>query len=134
MAHHGPSLPPVILLVLPDHWPRSLLRAELIERGYDAVGAPDLRTAFRFSSLGEPRGPVRLVVLDEAALDGDEHRVLDLVLSEHGRPPVLLLARPLREPPVAPWTRVVRRPFALGDLVAIVEEMVPLPPRRRPPS
>jgi len=121
------GLPPVILLVLPDHWARALLRAELIERGYDTVGAPDLRTAFRFPSLGEPRGPVRLVVLDEAALDGDEHRVLDLVLSEHGRPPVLLLARAFQEPSPGPWARVVRRPFALGELVAIVEKMVPLP-------
>src|SRR5205823_12378760 len=56
-GRHGLSLPPVILLVLHDQWPRSLLRAELIERGYDAVGAPDLRTAFRLPSLGEPRGP-----------------------------------------------------------------------------
>jgi len=70
---------------------------------------------------------VRLVVLDEAAVAAGERRVLDLVLSEHGRPPVLLLARPLQEPPAGPWERVVRRPFALGDLVAIVEEMVPLP-------
>ena len=104
-----------------------MLRAELIERGYDAVGAPDLRTAFRLPSLGEPRGPVRLVVLDEAAVAAEERRVLDLVLDEHGRPPVVLLARPLHEPRVGPWERVVRRPFALGDLVAIVEEMVPLP-------
>jgi hypothetical protein len=70
---------------------------------------------------------VRLVVLDQAAVAARERPVLDLVLSEHGRPPVLLLARPLQEPPAGPWERVVRRPFALGDLVAIVEEMVPLP-------
>jgi len=71
---------------------------------------------------------VRLVVLDEAAVAAaEERRVLDLVLDEHGRPPVVLLARPLHEPPVGPWERVVRRPFALGDLAAVVEEMVPLP-------
>ena len=70
---------------------------------------------------------MRLVVLDEAAVAAEERRVLDLVLSEHGWPPVLLLARSLQEPPVGPWARVVRRPFALGDLAAVVEEMVPLP-------
>ena len=70
---------------------------------------------------------MRLVVLDEAAVAAEERRILDLVLSEHGRPPVLLLARPLQEPPVGPWERVVQRPFALGDLAAVVEEMVPLP-------
>src|SRR5207237_8479256 len=116
-GRHGLSLPPVILLVLHDQWPRSLLRAELIERGYDAVGAPDLRTAFRLPSLGEPRGPVRLVVLDEAAVAAEERRVLDLVLDEHGRPPVVLLARPLPAPPVAPWERGVRRRLAFGALV-----------------
>jgi len=71
---------------------------------------------------------VRLVVVDEAAVAAaEERRVRDLVLSGHGRPPVLLLARSLQEPPVGPWARVVRRPFALGDLAAVVEEMVPLP-------
>src|SRR5438105_15757625 len=28
----------VIWIIDADHWPRALLRAELIERGYDAVG------------------------------------------------------------------------------------------------
>jgi len=116
---------PVVLLVLPDHWPRALLRAELVERGYDAVGVPDLRTVFRWPSLAEGRGTVRLVVLDEMAVEGEERWILDQVLAEHGRPPVVLLARAREESPVGPWARVVRRPFTLGDVVAIVEETVP---------
>lgn len=32
-------LAPRVLILQPDHWPRALLRAELREAGYDAVGA-----------------------------------------------------------------------------------------------
>src|SRR5690242_17989066 len=35
-----PDTPPRVLLVMSDHWPRALIRAELIERGLDAVGTP----------------------------------------------------------------------------------------------
>src|SRR2546427_10879771 len=104
------ELPPVVLVVLPEQWPRALLRAELIERGYDAVGAPDLRTAFRFPSLAEPRGRVALVIVDEASLTSAERWILDAVLSEHGDPPVMLLAPHGREPPAGPRRRVLQRP------------------------
>src|SRR3954470_19927901 len=57
-----PPLPPRVLLVMPDQWPRALLRAALRDAGYDAVGAPGLSAALRYRPAVADRGPVRLVV------------------------------------------------------------------------
>src|SRR5579872_5566744 len=34
----APLMAPVVWIIDTEHWPRAFLRAELIERGYDAVG------------------------------------------------------------------------------------------------
>ena len=39
--------PPRILVVSAEHWPRALLRAQLDEAGYDAIGAGTLSRALR---------------------------------------------------------------------------------------
>lgn len=125
----------MVLLVLPEHWPRALLRAELVERGYDAVGVPDLATAVRSLPVEGDRRTIRLIVVDQAAVTGGDRWLLDLLVSRHGGPPVLLLAHALGEPPPGPWRRVVRRPALVGEIAAAVEEIVPRQdrePRERP--
>ena len=49
-----------IWIVGADHWPRALLRAELIERGYDATGFPTLEDAVTRLMLTRARRPARL--------------------------------------------------------------------------
>src|SRR5215207_8288414 len=127
--------PPRVLLVMPEQWPRALLRAALREVGYDALGAPGLAAALRYRVQAPSRGPVRLVLVDQAALQGDEAlAILTTLLHRHRDPAAILLARavamsgPPEKAEPAPWTRVLRRPVSIDGLVAAVRKLLPLPP------
>jgi hypothetical protein len=108
---------------MPDHWLRVLLRAELLERGYDAVGAPDVPTAFLYRPVERERAPVLAILIDQDALDEPGARLLALLLSRHERARALLLADALLEEPAGPWCRVVRKPVTLDRLASTIEEV-----------
>ncbi len=132
------SPPPRVLLVMPDQWPRALLRAALREAGYDAVGAPSLPAALRYPAQVSDRGPLRLVLVDQAVLDDEgAATLLAALLRRHQDPVPLLLARATRPspppPPGAAWRHVISRPASLGDLVAAVQAALPLPRGRAGP-
>lgn len=134
------TLAPRVLLVMPDQWPRALLRAALREGGYDALGAPGLVGALRYRATAPERGPVRLVLVDQAALEDEEAAtLLQALLRRHADPALVLLARamPSRSLPAAaagaPWRSVIRRPTSVADLVAGVQELLPLPAGLRHP-
>jgi hypothetical protein len=121
--------PPRVLIVMPDQWPRALLRAALREAGYDAIGARTLGSALRVPPLAPDRGVVRLVIVDQPALSGagcDD--ALDRLLARHGAPATLLLARVTVEASHRQWQRVLRRPVSLADIVAAAAALLPLPP------
>jgi hypothetical protein len=120
---------------MPEQWPRALLRAALREVGYDALGAPGLAGALRYRTRAPDRGPVRLVLVDQSALQGDESLpLLTTLLQRYGDPAAMLLARAMPMPELpekaepAPWTRVIRRPVSIDSIVAAVRELLPLPP------
>jgi hypothetical protein len=120
---------------MPEQWPRALLRAALREVGYDALGAPGLAGALRYRVQAPSRGPVRLVLVDQAALQGDEAlERLSALFHRHGDPVTILLARvvpmsaPAETAEPAPWTRVLRRPVSIDGIVAAVRDLLPLPP------
>ena len=120
---------------MPEQWPRALLRAALREVGYDALGAPGLAGALRYRAQAPSRGPIRLVLVDQAALQGDKALpLLTSLLHRYGDPAAMLLARavPMSRPPEkaepAPWMRVMRRPVSIDSIVAAVRELLPLPP------
>src|SRR6476646_3571949 len=94
------ALPPRVLLIMPDQWPRALLRAALREAGYDALGAPGLGGALRYRPITPDRGPVGVVVVDQAALGSEGKTVqLDALLRRHpGAMPVLLARTTMPEP------------------------------------
>jgi serine/threonine protein phosphatase PrpC len=119
------SRPPRILLVMSDHWTRALLRAELIERGYDVVGAPDLLTALLCRPVERDRGPVRAILIDQEVLVEPAVRLLDLLVSRHRNATVLLLASTLLAAPSGPWKRVLHKPATIGGIASAVEETVP---------
>ena len=133
-----PSLPeestlsPRVLIVMPDQWPRALLRAALREEGHDAVGTRNIDSALRIRPDEPDRGPIRLVVVDQAALKGAEDK-LDRLLSRHNAPSTLLLARPTLAAPSGPWDRVLQRPVSVGEIVAAAEALVPLSSGARHP-
>ena len=134
-AHSVTSPPPRVLLVMPEQWPRALLRAALREAGYDALGAPSLAAALRYPIQSRDRGPVRLILIDQAVLEDEESAtLLDTLLRRHGYPAPVLLARAMPAHPLpaaaapAPWRCVIRRPASIADLVAAVQALLPLPP------
>lgn len=136
----GPSLcvmssaPPRVLLIMPDQWPRALLRAALREVGYDALGAPSIAAGLRYRADAPDRGPVGLVLVDQAALAEAPAELLGRLIHRHGEPRMLLLARasPLDAMSAAsseaPWHRVLRRPASIAELISAVQAALPLPP------
>ena len=127
------SAAPRVLVVLPDQWPRALLRAALRDVGYDAVGTRTVDTALRLPDVDAARGPVRLIVMDQAALGDSPGPKLEELVARHGTPPMLLLASGTVETPTGPWRRVLRRPVSVADIVAAVESMLPIPAAARRP-
>lgn len=126
-------LPPRVLLVMPDQWHRALLRAELRELGYDAVGAPDLSGSLAYPAIEPERGPVSLVLVDQQALAGAHEMLLARLLERHGHPPSMLLA-PAGLPHIAgDWALVLHRPLSIADIVRGVRAVLPLDPGSRQP-
>jgi CheY-like chemotaxis protein len=135
LRHHAQMTPPRILIVIPAHWTRALLRAELREAGYDAVGARDLLEALAGDPA--PPGPVRLILLDQEALAaGDEQLLEDLLARLRQRYPgalMVLLTSATHKAPEGPFQQVLRRPMSIADIVRAIERVVPLPPGERRP-
>lgn len=126
-------LAPRVLIVSPDQWPRALLRAELVEAGYDASGTRSLAVALGRRRHEANREPVRLLILDQSALEQGWPALLECLRSRHAGSPVLLLARGTGTPPAGPWDVVLRRPLTIRRVVDEVRRLVPLGERRASP-
>jgi len=126
------SLPPRVLIVMPDQWPRALLRAALRERGYDAVGTRNIDSALRIRPDEFERGPVRLIIVDHPALAGDRDRLKQL-LARHRAPATMLLARSTQPIPEGNWGKILRRPLSVEDIVAATGALIPLDAEDRHP-
>jgi hypothetical protein len=109
----GDELVPVVWIIDPDQWPRAMLRAELIERGIDAVGY--LRPADALAHLGA-RFPDWIVV---DLRDMTREEIADLF--KVGVPAIGIVGIP--EPPwVADfkWAVLLRRPVSIGEIADAV--------------
>ena len=124
--------PPRVLLVMPEQWPRALLRAALREVGYDAIGTRTVRGARTLLASGEERGPVGLILLDQDALTDDAQADLD-ELRRASDAPLVLLAPATRRVSKGGWTGVLRRPLTVGELAQAIERLVPLAPEAQRP-
>ena len=113
---------------MPQQWPRALLRAELREEGYDAIGAPNLVEAGRHPAVDPEGGPVGLVLVDDAALAPEQESLLEPLLARHRRPPAILLARAGHAVSNRSWTRVLHRPVRIDDIVQAVRTVLGAPP------
>jgi hypothetical protein len=125
--------PPRVLIVMPEQWPRALLRSALRETGYDAVGTRTLSSALRVPVTMPGRGPVRLIVVDQAALDEAAGDRLERLLASHGQPATMLLARSTSAAPGGRWDSVLRRPVSVADISSAVQDLIPLPVAQRGP-
>jgi hypothetical protein len=109
---------PLIWIIDADHWPRAYLRAELIERGYEAVGFVTVGDALAVLAL-RPRVRPALATVD---LQGQTPTELARLLRAGF--PVLAIAgvtawatEALR---ALPWAAFLRRPLSFG---AIADEI-----------
>jgi hypothetical protein len=114
---------PVVWIVDADHWPRASLRAELLERGYEAVGFESARDAVLALAVGRTPRPALLVV-DLAGQTADLAPLQALLRAgapavgvggalEWGAPPIAHLA----------WAAALRRPVTVGTIAETVEAL-----------
>jgi DNA-binding NtrC family response regulator len=128
-----PDLPPRVLLVMSEQSPRALLRAALREGGYDASGTRDLKGALHQATLDPTRGPLRAVVIDHQSVGETESTHLEELQRDAPGVATILLARATQRTPAGPWTRIMRRPVRIGEVVEAIEAHVPLPSGARRP-
>ena len=133
------ALPPRVLIILPDQWPRALLRATLRERGYDAIGTRSVASALRIAPRARERGPVDVLIFDQEALSDSPAEQggpeIEALLGRYPSAATILVARATVRPPDAqrPWTRILRRPVTVEDIAVAVEALRPLRPEARAP-
>jgi DNA-binding NtrC family response regulator len=122
IRHSQPE--PTLWIVDTEQWPRACLRAELIERGYDAYGFITIGDALESLCEGTSPRPKALVLelrgqdLTPEAID----KIRNLGI------PVILLGgnSELNEPMIVQhqWDTILRRPFSLGMVADIVQNTV----------
>ena len=104
------TTPKVIWIIDGEQWPRALLRAELIERGFDAVGYLTVRDAI--DSLPERRPDV--IVVD---LRGQVPRLVERL--RRLAVPIVVIGGAVELAEVAgkeEWSAVLRRPVSIGEI------------------
>jgi DNA-binding response OmpR family regulator len=107
----------VVWIIDAEQWPRALLRAELIERGFDAVGHVTADDAIK--SL--PWRPPDAIVVDLRSQHlPDVERLLEI-----GVPVLVIGGRPeIHDLPKREWAAVMRRPVSIGEIADRVEALV----------
>jgi hypothetical protein len=105
----------VVWIIGQEHWERAELRAELIERGYDADGFAGMQDAL--AALRVPARPRPAAVLID--LRGLLYTAQELAALQRLGVPLLALAG-AGEGTGGQWTAVLRRPLTVGQTVDAV--------------
>ncbi len=106
----------VVWIIDVEHWPRAMLRAELIERGYDAVGFETVRDAIDNLPLRRPD----VIVIE---LKGQPMALVER-LPKIGVPVIGVGGALELHEPLPAFTRALRRPVSLGEIADEVERLV----------
>jgi DNA-binding response OmpR family regulator len=111
-----------IWIVSADQWPRAYLRAELIERGYDAVGFVTMKDALLRLMLVRSRRPA-LLVLD---LHGQEiNEEMRATLFREHVPSLIIADIGHREDEcLGPVVYTLRRPVTIGAIAEAVDRLM----------
>lgn len=105
----------VVWIVDAEQWPRAMLRAELIERGFDAVGYITVRDAI---DAFPARYPDAIVVDLRGQPTAQVERLLDI-----GVPVIVVGGTPeINDLPEREWAAVLQRPVSLGEIAEYVEK------------
>jgi hypothetical protein len=115
------SARPVVWIVGVEHWPRACLRAELIERGYDAIGFETIGAVLL--ELARARAvPPRLLIVDLAGQDFAGGQLAALARTR--RPIVGIAGAVERDQEVVrrfAWSALFVRPVSLGVIAHVAE-------------
>lgn len=107
---------PVVWIIDAEQWPRTYLRAELIERGFDAVGYLSVDDASETVAWRFPH----LAVLE---LRGVSRREVEL-LFKAGVPVVGIVSHPAPEwLGDFPWAALLQRPVSIGEIAERVSTL-----------
>jgi AmiR/NasT family two-component response regulator len=112
-----PPSGPRIWIVNADHWPRAYLRAELLERGYDAIGFETLEDALARLAQARALRPA-LLILD---LDGQVVDDRQRIAVERARVPILAVTGAAADAPPGPVAATLRRPLTIGAIADAVD-------------
>lgn len=115
----APEGPP-IWVIAADRGPRAALRAELIERGHDAIGSETLRDAVLAGRLPGARAPA-LIVLD--LQDQTVTAPLLDALFALGAPVIAVAGAADEALRAHPWSAWLRRPLTLGTIANTVSAL-----------
>jgi hypothetical protein len=113
-----------ILLIAAEWQFRALVRAQLLEEGYEVQALPDLKVALFHLERGGPRP--RLAIVDLKGLKVEVDDIARLWKLAEQAPLLLcggLLDRGLLDRDGMPPARLRVRPFSVGDVVAEVRRM-----------
>ena len=120
---------PIVWIINSQHWPRALLRAELIGRGYETVGYVEIAhalAAFNNPYVTKPH----MIVLELCEQTIKRKDVEELV---HTGVPVIILGGivELSEKLIGEfrWVAVIRHPCTIGEVADVVQELISLDKR-----
>lgn len=114
----------VIWIVDNQQWPRSNIRAELMERGFEVIGFTNPRhavTAYKNRLYERPK----IIILELVGLDADDDEISALRCI--GVPAIVLGgAVELNRERVknSEWAAILQRPFTIGKVADMVDKWV----------
>ena len=124
VIRHPSKKEPLLWVIDREQWPRALLRAELIERGFDPCGFITIGDAL--DSLSRPgSGKPELIILELRAQNVT--RQLIEGIRNLGIPTIVLggsaeLNNPLVQQ--QEWTIILKRPVSLGKIADVVQNII----------
>jgi len=114
--------PATVWVIDSDHWPRAYLRAELIERGLDAIGFVTLGEAL--ARLVVEASPPALAILDLHEQAVNERGISTLLAGC----PVIAIggAAEWADPALRarPWAMLLRRPVTIGAVAEAAQRVI----------
>jgi DNA-binding NtrC family response regulator len=125
IVRHPRKKQPVLWIIDSEQWPRACLRAELIERGYDAYGFITIQDALEwFKQPASPRA--ESIILE---LRGQKLTKQFLEALHNLDVPIIVLGgnAELNDPLIKErkWDAVLKRPISLGKVADIIQQRLP---------
>ncbi len=114
---HSSFRMPIVFVIARDWTLRTALRAELLERGIQALGMEGANDAGRAIAAGNMPSAIVLEAVNPAATDA---AIQELVR----RVPTVLIASRTETIPVPPVAALLYRPVRIGEIVARVRELL----------